>query len=132
MAVDGAPGRVVWDGVWYPSGGRAFGLPSFRFRCAPTGLVTRRQLRAAGLCPGGREPVAVLVWRRGRRFAWLYRLDLATPKRQPSPAQVAALGRALAARRWCRSCGVDAGYCVPTSTRRCWPCSLSTDEAVAA
>jgi len=132
MAAAEGPCRVVWDGIWYPAAGRVDGLPAFRFRAAPTGLVTRRQLRAAGLCPGGHGPVAVLVWRHGHRRAWLYRLDLAQPKRQPSPAQLIALGRAMAARRWCRSCGRDAGYCVPTSTRQCWPCSLSADEAVAA
>jgi len=121
-----AAGRVLWDGVWYPSPGQRFGLPSFRFRCAPTGLATRRQLRAAGLCPGRQAPVAVLTWRRGRRWAWLYRLDLARPQRPPSPARLRALDNAMAARRRCHTCQRDAGYCVPTSTRRCWPCELTT------
>jgi hypothetical protein len=48
------------------------GTPEFQFRCAPPGLSTRRQLREAGLCPGRHEPFARLVWKRGRRFAWLY------------------------------------------------------------
>jgi len=112
-------GAVVWDGIWYPSTGTVHGLPSFGFRAAPTGLATRRQLRAAGLCPGGNGPVAVLTWRRGRRFAWLYRVDVARPKRVPSVAQLAALGRAMAVRRVCLSCGEDAGYVLPTSERRC-------------
>src|SRR5215211_4464811 len=122
-------GVVVWGGVWYPTAGLVDGLPAFRFRAAPTGLVTRRQLRAAGLCPGGHAPVAVLVWRRGRRRAWLYRLDVAAPKRQSSAAQVTALGRAMAARRVCCSCGRDVGYCVPTSTRQCWACFSVSDAA---
>lgn len=122
-------GRVVWDGIWYPAAGRVEGLPAFRFRAAPSGLATRRQLRAAGLCPGGLAPVAVLVWRRGHRRAWLYRLDAARPKRCPSAAQVAALGRAMAARRWCGSCRRDAGYVVPRSTRRCWSCEAIADGA---
>jgi hypothetical protein len=121
--------RVVWDGIWYPSVGRVFGLPAFRFRAAPSGLATRRQLRAAGLCPGGQEPVAVLTWRRSRRWAWLYRVDVAQPKRVPSPAQVAALGRAMTARRRCDACGTDAGFVLPTSDRRCGPCYLAAEAS---
>jgi hypothetical protein len=121
--------RVAWDGLWYPSVGRVFGLPAFRFRAAPSGLATRRQLRTAGLCPGGQEPVAVLTWRRGRRWAWLYRVDLARPKRVPSVAQLAALDRAMLVRRRCETCGTDAGFCLPRSDRRCWPCVEAAEES---
>ncbi len=41
------------------------GLPAFRWLCAPVGLGTRRQLAALGLRPGGAEPVARIVWRKG-------------------------------------------------------------------
>ena len=98
----------------------------------PTGLATRRQLRARGLCPGGAEPYALLVWRRDEAWAHLYRLDLAKPKRVPTPAQSDALAKAMAARRVCRACGQDVGYCVPTSTRTCWPCFNDSEVEVAA
>lgn len=125
--------RVAWDGLWYPAQGRVFGLPAFGFKAAPSGLATRRQLRSAGLCPGGQSPVAVLTWRRGGRWAWLYRVDTAQPKRTPSPGQVAALGAAMAVRRSCETCGQDAGYYLPRSDRRCGPCVVAADcERVAA
>jgi hypothetical protein len=111
---------VLWDGRRWP--GRILdGLPAFAFRGAPSGLLTRRQLRAAGLGPGGQEPYARLVWGRDRRWAWLYRADLARPKRIPSPAQLAALRKALAARRVCAVCGpVD--HCVRTTDQLCGEC----------
>ncbi|CAL9483282.1 hypothetical protein SUDANB146_03428 [Streptomyces sp. enrichment culture] len=33
-------------------------LPAYRWRLAPDGLATRRQLRAAGLRPGGQDVAA--------------------------------------------------------------------------
>ncbi|MGH3487467.1 MAG: RRQRL motif-containing zinc-binding protein [Actinopolymorphaceae bacterium] len=108
------------------------GQPAFRFRQAPTGLATRRQLRQAGLCPGGQPPYALLVWRRDDAWAALYRLDLAKPKRVPTPAQRAALAMAMEARRTCRECGEDVGYCVPTSTGTCWNCFWKSEEEAAA
>jgi hypothetical protein len=110
----------LWDGRWWP-GRIERGMPTFGFKCAPDGLLTRRQLRAAGLAPGGQEPWARLVWKRDRRFAWLYRADLATPKRIPTAAQLTSLGAALAARRVCANCGpVD--YTVRTSDHLCGDC----------
>ncbi|MEG8280975.1 RRQRL motif-containing zinc-binding protein [Streptomyces sp. AHA2] len=69
-----------------------------------TGLATRRQLRSMGLSPGGQEPVARLIWRKGGRWAWLYRVDLAKPKRKPTLAQELALDKAMAARQTCPLC----------------------------
>lgn len=103
------------------------GLPSFRFGQAPSGLATRRQLREQGLCPGGQDICAQLVWDGGRQWAGLYRLDLARPKRRPSLPQRSALERAMAARRRCRECGTDAGYCLPRTTRLCWPCEQAAE-----
>lgn len=96
--------------------------PAFRWLCAPVGLGTRRQLAARGLRPGGAQPVARIVWRRGRRWAALYVIHHAVPKRTPTPAQLAALDRAMQARRTCRTCGRDAGYCLPTSWTGCLDC----------
>src|SRR2546430_15245780 len=87
---------LPWSGESWP-GRVQDGIPTFAFRCAPPGLATRRQLRARGLCPGGQDYVAQLVWRRGRRWAALYRLDLARPSRTRTGAQRAAPERAMAA-----------------------------------
>ena len=112
---------TLWDGRQV-LGWVLNGVPAFRFRWAPSGLATRRQLRQQRLCPGGQEPYAVLVWRHGQRWAWLYRLDLAKPSRPATLAKLTALDKAMAARRRCRACGRDAGYCVPVSDGRCVDC----------
>lgn len=104
------------------------GLPTWAWRCAPKGLVTRRQMRAAGLAPGGAEPIAAIVCRRGRRRAYLYDPAECVRKRTASPAQLIAVGKAIAARRWCPSCELDAGYCIPTSLGMCIECAYPTDE----
>ncbi|MEV6234929.1 RRQRL motif-containing zinc-binding protein [Saccharopolyspora shandongensis] len=122
--------------VELPDGRREFGwiqdgLPTFPFRFAPKGLATRRQLRAAGLCPGGQGVVAQIVWRRGKAWAGLYRVDLARPKRIPSAGQRRALLAAMAARRRCVRCGRDAGYYLPRA-RTCWGCTNNDAAAQAA
>lgn len=104
------------------------GLPTWAWRCAPKGLVTRRQMRAAGLAPGGAYPVAQIVCRRGRIRALLFHPDDLSPKRTASAAQLAAVGKALAARRWCPDCRADVGYCVPTSLGRCIDCEYPTER----
>ncbi|MCP8706278.1 ferrous iron transport protein A [Streptomyces sp. AC04842] len=81
-----------------------------------TGLATRRQLRAMGLSPGGQEPVARLIWRKGGRWAWLYRVDLAKPKRKPTLAQELALDKAMAARQTCPLCKRRYFACLPLKT----------------
>jgi hypothetical protein len=100
-------------------------VPTYGWRAAPDHLVTRRQLRAEGLCPGGREPVARLMWAAGRttRFANLYDRTRARPKRVPSPAQLAALGKALIARQTCPECTQVREYCIPTSLGMCVDCA---------
>lgn len=95
---------------------------TFRWGFAPSGLATRRQLAACGLRPGGAQPVACLSWRRGRRIAYLYPVDLAVPKRAMTPAKAAALVAAMRARRTCPTCRRDAGYCIPTSLGCCLDC----------
>lgn len=101
------------------------GLPTFRWRSAPAGLATRRQLRACGLRPGRQDPAAQIKWRRGRRWAALYRVDLALPRRVPTEAQRRALALALAARRRCSRCRRDVGYVVPRHTLRCVDCDAT-------
>jgi hypothetical protein len=109
---------------FYDPTGRRYGFPTFPFHYAPDGLATRRQLRADGLCPNGYDPVAQIVWRhrRQRRIAYLYRRDLAAPKRTATPAQLAAVAKALRARRTCRTCGITRDYYIPRRTGACLIC----------
>ncbi|WP_431331504.1 RRQRL motif-containing zinc-binding protein (plasmid) [Streptomyces sp. IPPR8] len=88
------------------------GLPEYDWGTAPVDqLATRRQLRAAGLRPGGHDPVAILRCKacatRDRtctRPAYLYRVDLAAPVRPMTLAREAALDAAMAARTTCPVC----------------------------
>ncbi|MEU0603595.1 RRQRL motif-containing zinc-binding protein [Streptomyces sp. NPDC006393] len=101
-------------------------LPVFRWRLAPDGYATRRQLRARGLRPGGQGVAAQLERPRRRRpplVAHLYRVDLAKPVRPMTPARRAALDKANAARRTCPECRRDAGYVIPASLGMCAPCA---------
>jgi hypothetical protein len=110
---------------FYDPDGQHYGTPTYPFRFAPRGLLTRRQLRAAGLAPGGHDPVAQILWRHydGIRRAWLYDQAAAVPKRQPTAAQLEAVGKALAARKTCPTCGVQQPYCLPKSLGECLACA---------
>jgi hypothetical protein len=110
-------------------------FPTYRWRCAPADLATRRQLAALGLTPG-RQPIAgQILWRtpapgrrstrrRAVRVAYLYRIDRAVPKRPATPAQLAALATAMRVRRTCPACRRDIGYCLP----RRWPACLDCQD----
>ncbi|MFC8712424.1 RRQRL motif-containing zinc-binding protein [Streptomyces sp. NPDC057197] len=102
-------------------------LPVYRWRLAPDGYATRRQLRARSLRPGGQGVAAQLERPRRRRaplVAYLYRIELAKPVRPMTPAKWAALARANAARRRCPECGRDAGYIIPAALGMCVPCAF--------
>ncbi|MFJ2584038.1 RRQRL motif-containing zinc-binding protein [Streptomyces sp. NPDC087538] len=101
-------------------------LPVYRWRLAPDGYATRRQLRALGLRPGGQDVAAQLERprrRRGPLVAYLYRIDHAKPVRPMTPARTAALAKAMAARQTCPNCRTDAGYCIPRSLGMCVTCA---------
>ncbi|MFI7093418.1 RRQRL motif-containing zinc-binding protein [Streptomyces lydicus] len=126
------PGPRFWD----PDGTK-YGIPTYPWRLAPDGLVTRAQLRARGLRPGGQEIAAQILWRSRRahggiRAAYLYRIDQAKPVRPMTAGRRAALARAMAARRMCPNCRTDAGYCIPRSLGMCVPCAFPDDEQRAA
>jgi hypothetical protein len=110
----------LWDGRQWPGRVRN-GLPEFRFGQAPAGLSTRRQLRERGLCRGGQEPFARLTWKRDQRFAWLYVDAKAKAKRTPSAKQLAAVQKALAARKVCAECG-PVEHFVRTTDQLCGDC----------
>lgn len=98
-------------------------FPTYRYRLAPDGLFTRRQLRARGLRPGGQPVAGQILWRRGQRIAYLYRIELARPVRPMTAARARALDAAMRARRTCPTCRTDRGYVIPTSLGACVPCA---------
>jgi hypothetical protein len=109
---------------WDPDGSR-YGIPTFWWRSAPEGYATVRQLRARDLRPGGQPVAAQILWRGvgGTRVAYLYRLDLAKPKRTATLRQREAIGRALVARMRCSTCRVVRGYFIPRSLGECLDCA---------
>lgn len=121
---------TVFDGRTHHAAfcrGERDGLPVFGWGEAPSTLLTRSQLRAAGLRPNGQDPVAWLVFRHVKPYARetvaaLYSVELAAARRTPTPAQRVAIERALEARRVCVDCARIVAYYVPTSTRQCLEC----------
>jgi len=120
--LDGARSRGIYVEFYDPDGHR-YGLPTYPYHWAPKHLATIRQLRARGLRPGGQQPAAQILWRKGRRVAYLYRLDLALPKRTATVAQLAAIAKALAARRTCPTCQAEKDYYIPLSLGECNDCA---------
>ncbi|MFE2934452.1 RRQRL motif-containing zinc-binding protein [Streptomyces sp. NPDC059278] len=109
-------------------------LPVFRWRLAPDGYATRRQLRALGLRPGGQDVAAQLErprHRRGPLVAYLYRIDRAKPVRPMTPGRRAALNAAMRARRTCPNCRTDAGYCIPPTLGMCVTCAYPEEQRTA-
>lgn len=99
-------------------------LPQYDWHAAPKHLATRRQLRAAGLRPGGHDPVAQLTCRRCTyrprtqctHLAWLYSRALALPQLEMTLAKEQALDRAMAARQTCPTCRRRYHFCLPLKT----------------
>ncbi|MFC7893406.1 RRQRL motif-containing zinc-binding protein [Streptomyces sp. NPDC057381] len=109
-------------------------VPVYRWRLAPDGLATRRQLRALGLRPGGQDVAAQVERPRRRReplVAYLYRVEQAKPVRPMTPAKRAALAKANAARRICLECRRDVGYVIPPSLGMCTPCAFPEEQRAA-
>lgn len=126
-------GALIEGVGWVDTAWIEAGLPTCWWNRAPAGLATRRQLRELGLCPGGHPPVAGMRRRPGGYLhAWLFRMDLARDKRTATPAVLAALGKAMRARRTCPTCHRDTGCCLPRSLGECWDCHLTAHTRVAA
>jgi hypothetical protein len=118
---------------WDPAGER-YGIPTYPWRQAPACYATRRQLAARGLRPGGQGVQAQILWRTRSgaiRVAYLYEVARALPKRIPTPAQHAALAKALAARRTCPRCGTDRGYVLPARLGVCNECATDWEITAA-
>lgn len=111
--------------TYYDPEGTRYGIPTYPFHRAPEGLLTRRQLRAKGLRPGGQDVVAQIIWKHKgrRRVAYLYDAANAKPKRNATPAQLVAIQTALRARRICPTCGNEKDYYIPLSRGECNDCS---------
>jgi hypothetical protein len=110
---------------FYDPDGDHYGMPTYPYLMAPKGLSTVRQLRAKGLRPGGQPIAAQILWRHRneRRVAYLFRDDLAKPKRTATPRQLVAVGLALLARRTCATCGQVKGYYIPRRFGECLDCA---------
>ncbi|WP_308016554.1 RRQRL motif-containing zinc-binding protein [Jidongwangia harbinensis] len=115
--------------VFYDPTGAKYGIPTYPFKFAPDGYATRRQLHAKNLRPGGQSVAAQLMWRKGKRVAYLYRIDLALPKRTATAAQLAALDKANRAKRTCPDCGHLQPYIIPRRTGACLDCDASGGAA---
>ncbi len=109
---------------FYDPDAKRYPLPTYPYRWAPTHLATRRQLRAANLCPGRQPVVAQILWRykNQRRVAYLYDTTRAATKRVSTPAQRFAIQCALVARRTCRTCGQFKDYYIPRRYGECLDC----------
>jgi hypothetical protein len=110
---------------FYDPDGDRHGLPTYPFHWAPTDLATRRQLRAAGLRPGGQPIAGQILWhhKKQRRVAYLYDIAKAKAKRTATPAQQAAIAKALRARRTCPTCRQVKPYYIPRRTGECLDCA---------
>ena len=120
--LDGARSRGIYVQFYDPDG-RRYGIPTYPYHWAPKHLYTARQLRAKGCAPAARPPSPRSCGARGLRVAYLYRADLALPRRQATPAQLAAIAKALRARRTCPTCGTEKPYCIPRSLGECLDCT---------
>lgn len=120
--LDGARSRGIFVEFYDPDG-RRYGLPTYPYHWAPKELLTIRQLRAKGLRPGGQQPAAQILWRNGKRVAYLYHAALALPRRHATPAQLAAIAAALRAQRICPTCGKEKTYYIPLSKGECNDCA---------
>jgi DNA polymerase-3 subunit epsilon len=110
-----------------------------RWEDIPPHLQTRTQLARQGLRPArGQEPAA-LIERSYRGDTWtydLYDVGQAIPKRQPTPAQLAALETARQRAHHARYYGT-CGMCGDTEVPRevlakfgqCWACQAAEKEA---
>ncbi|MGW2583614.1 RRQRL motif-containing zinc-binding protein [Streptomyces virginiae] len=105
-------------------------LPVHRWRQAPKGLATRRQLREQRLRPGGQAPVVVIECRGGKRMAFLYEIAKAKPIRPMTFAKEVALDKAMAARQTCPKCARRYYHCLPLRTLgSCLECYDGTPAA---
>jgi hypothetical protein len=121
-----APGRRSIYVEFYDPDGLKYGMPTYPWRACPDGWLTRRQLAAAGLRPGGQLPAGQCMWRHHgkRRFAYLYLRSLALKKHPMTPAMWVRHHAMMAARMTCQQCDGLRPYCMPR-TGLCNECAAA-------
>lgn len=102
--------------------GQRFGIPTFNYFCAPSGLFTRRQLAVKGLTPGRQDIAAQILWRKGKRVAYLYKEAMSRKKRAATKAQLKALAKARIALSTCPTCEEVYEYYIPKRLGECFEC----------
>lgn len=120
--------------------GERYGLPTFPWALAPSGLLTRTQLREGWrLQPGTQSPAAQIMWRSYKarhagfvRVAYLYRRELSKPIRPMTEGMWRAHAAMMRARRICPECRQDVGYVIRTSVGMCETCELSPNATALA
>ena len=119
------PGRKSIYVEFYDPGGLRYGIPTYPWRAAPDGWLTRRQLRAVGLRPGGQQRCGQVVWKhRGReRRADLFLRSLALPVHEMTPAMWVRHHTMMAARMTCPVCDEIRGYCISRALGMCNDCA---------
>lgn len=93
----------------------------------PPNLKTKTQLAALKLRPIG-PPVAYVEWRRKQRIYYLYEMEQTRPSRAPSEAQLAALEKALVARKTCQQCKEVKSYVLYRAGEPCERCQAVNEE----
>lgn len=116
--------------------GLKFGLPTWPWKLGPDPAewATLRQLDARGLRPGGQPVAGQLGWlRQGEdKFAFLYRVSLAKPKRPMTQAMWKSIWKAVRARKVCPECKTEKDYEIPKRYGVCNDCPGGANEAAAA
>ncbi|WP_304438458.1 RRQRL motif-containing zinc-binding protein [Frankia sp. R43] len=119
-------------------GGTRYGIPTWPWGMAPSGLYTRSQLREIGFRPvSPGDPVGQLMWRSHRgdaggiRTALLYPIIQTVQRATATPRQMAALDRAHAARKTCPDCRENVGYTIPAHLGICLDCASLYAKRVA-
>jgi len=107
----------------------ATGCPPSRTATHPRGWPPSDS--ALGLRPGGQDIAAQILWRHRKqvRVAYLYRLDLDKPKRAATPAQHAAIDKALTSRRTCPECRQVNAHYIPRRYGECFDCHYGRRRA---
>ena len=109
--------------------GKRWGFPTYAWGWSPEHLLTKRQLRARDLRPGGHGPVAQLRWGE-KSWAYLYDSHLAQPVRKMTPGRQRTLDAMMRVRSTCRQCGHVADWCLPQKFGRvCVECGGGYDLA---
>ena len=110
---------------FYDPDGTRHGIPTYPYRWAPGPLHHPAAPRPRACAPAGSPspPRSCGTTTAHAASPTSTAPTSPCPKRQATPAQLAAIGKALAARRTCAVCGTEKPYCMPRSTGQCNDCT---------